>query len=84
MTEMIELVNLEDCVGYVVKVLRRDDRILYGKIENRLVEYPADVDYRPFVFNLGSAGICYSKYGRILKEADGHDIIWIKKIAKDT
>jgi hypothetical protein len=82
---MIELVNLEDCVGYVVKVLRRDDRILYGKIENRPVEYPGDLlSHRLFVFNLGNGGICYSKYGRMLGKADGHDIIWIKKIAKDT
>ena len=80
---MIELVNLEDCVGYVVKVLRRDDRILYGKIESRPLNHP-DVDYRPFVFNLGNGGICYSKYGRMLGKADGHDIIWIKKIAKVT
>ena len=29
---MIELVNLEECVDYVVKVVRRDDRTLYATI----------------------------------------------------
>ena len=32
---MIELVNLEECVGYVVKINRRDDTTLYGKIKVR-------------------------------------------------
>lgn len=27
---MIELVNLEECVGYVVKVIRRDDKVHEG------------------------------------------------------
>ena len=75
---MIELVNLEECVGYVVKVNRRDDTTLYGKIE---VVDGAD---RPFKFDLGSGcGVCYSKNGRVMKKADELDIIWIKKIAKE-
>ena len=31
---MTDLVNLEECVDYVVKVVRRDDRTLYGKIKS--------------------------------------------------
>ena len=50
---MIELVNLEECVDYVVKVVRRDDTTLYGKIRNAPA-YPDDD--RPFVFDLGSGG----------------------------
>ena len=78
---MTEIVNLEECVGYVVKVVRRDDRTLYGKIRNS-PSYPDD--YRPFIFDLGNGGLRYSKYGRVLKKADKLDIIWIKKIAKET
>lgn len=75
---MIELVNLEECVGYVVKVNRRDDTTLYGKIEVRDDLYP------PFKFNLGNGGgVCYHKNGRVMKKADELDIIWIKKIAKE-
>lgn len=70
---MIELVNLEDYDGCVVKVLRRDDKILYGKIER------FSDNYRPFVFNLGNSGICYSKNGRVMDKAHEFDIIWIKK-----
>ena len=76
---MIELVNLEKYVGYVVKVLRRDDRILYGKINTR------PDDYQPFIFDLGNGGgVCYRKCGRATDKASELDIIWIKKIAKDT
>jgi len=76
---MIELVNLEECVDYVVKVVRRDDRTLYGKIKNRPNEY------HPFLFDLGGGGgVCYRKCGRVVVDkADGLDIIWIKKIAKE-
>ena len=75
---MIELVNLEECVGYVVKVNHRNDTTRYGKIE---VVDGAD---RPFKFDLGNGcGVCYHKNGRVLKKADELDIIWIKKIAKD-
>ena len=87
---MIELVNLEECVGYVVKVIRRDDTILYGKIEVRDIKTLCgkievrDDTYPPFIFNLGNGcGVCYHKNGRVLKKADELDIIWIKKIAKD-
>jgi len=76
---MIELVNLEECVDYVVKVVRRDDRILYGVIKNR----PYD-EHLPFLFDLGKGGVCYRKCGRAREKADGLDIIWIKKIAKET
>jgi hypothetical protein len=77
---MTELVNLEECVGYVVKVVRRDDRTLYGKIKSR----PHD-KYHPFLFDLGyGGGVCYRKCGRATEKADGLDIIWIKKIAKET
>jgi hypothetical protein len=76
---MIELVNLEECVGYVVKVNRRDDTTLYGKIRVR----PND-DYCPFILDLGDGrGVCYRKNGRVMKDADELDIIWIKKIAKE-
>jgi hypothetical protein len=76
---MIELVNLEECVDYVVKVVRRDDRTLYGKIKT----YPNE--YRPFLFDLGGGGgLCYHKCGRTIEKAIcGYDIIWIKKIAKE-
>ena len=77
---MIELVNLEECVGCVVKVVRRDDRTLYGMIKSR-----PDEEYRPFLFDLGNdCGVLYRKCGRVMEKADGLDIIWIKKIAKDT
>jgi hypothetical protein len=34
---------------------------------------------------LGSGGgLRYSKYGRVVKKANKLDIIWIKKIAKET
>ena len=76
---MIELVNLEECVGYVVKVNRRDDTTLYGKIRVR----PND-DYCPFILDLGNgSGVGYRKNGRVMKDADELDIIWIKKIAKE-
>jgi len=76
---MIELVNLEECVGYVVKVNRRDDTTLYGKIRVR----PNDV-YCPFILDLGdSRGVCYRKCGRVVDKANELDIIWIKKIAKE-
>jgi hypothetical protein len=75
---MVELVNLEECVDYVVKVVRRDDRTLYGMIKNR----PYD-EYRPFLFDLGNGGLCYRKCGRVVDKADELDIIWIKKIAKE-
>jgi hypothetical protein len=75
----IELVNLEEYVDYVVKVVRRDDRILYGTIKNR----PYD-EYRPFLFDLGNGGISYHKCGRTIEKAIcGYDIIWIKKTAKE-
>ena len=76
---MIELVNLEEYVDYVVKVVRRDDRTLYGKIKSRPNEY------NPFLFDLGGGGgVCYRKCGRVVVgKADGLDIIWIKKIAKE-
>ena len=79
---MIDLVNLEECVNYVVKVVRRDDRTLYGKII-MLHKYPDDD--RPFVLDLGNGGgIYYNKCGRATgKNANGLDIIWIKKIAKE-
>lgn len=48
---MIELVNLEECVDYVVKVVRRDDRTLYGMIKSR-----PDDEYLPFLFDLGNGG----------------------------
>ena len=76
---MIELVNLEECVNYVVKVVRRDDRTLYGVIKS----CPGD-EYLPFLFDLGNGGgVCYRKCGRATEKADGLDIIWIKKIAKE-
>jgi hypothetical protein len=77
--KMIELVNLEEYVDYVVKVVRRDDRTLYGKIKSRPNEY------HPFLFDLGGGGgVCYRKCGRVVVDkADGLDIIWIKKIAKE-
>jgi len=76
---MIELVNLEECVGYVVKVNRRDDTTLYGKIRVRPNE-----SYCPYYFDLGGGGgVCYRKNGRVMEDADGLDIIWIKKIAKE-
>jgi len=76
---MTDLVNLEECVDYVVKVVRRDDRTLYGMIKNR----PYD-EYHPFLFDLGGGGgLCYRKCGRVVDKADGLDIIWIKKIAKE-
>lgn len=80
---MIEIVNLEECVDYIVKVVRRDDRALYGKIITRH-GYPDDD--RRFVFDLGNCdGICYNKWGRATgKKANKLDIIWIKKIAKET
>ena len=75
---MIELVNLAEYVGYVVKVNRRDDTTLYGKIE------VVDGVDRPFKFDLGSGcGVCYHKNGRVMRNADELDIIWIKKIAKE-
>ena len=75
---MIELVNLEECVGYVVKVNHRNDTTRYGKIE------VVDGVDRPFKFDLGNGcGVCYHKNGRVLKKADELDIIWIKKIAKE-
>jgi hypothetical protein len=75
---MTELVNLQECVDYVVKVVRRDDRTLYGKIKT----YPNE--YRPFLFDLGNGGISYHKCGRTIEKAIcGYDIIWIKKIAKE-
>ena len=75
---MTELVNLEECVDYIVKVVRRDDRTLYGKIRTRPNEY------HPFLFDLGNGGgLCYRKCGRVVDKADGLDIIWIKKIAKE-
>jgi hypothetical protein len=78
---MVELVDLEECVGYVVKAVRRNDTTLYGKIRNAPA-YPDDD--RPFVFDLGDGGgLRYSKYGRVVKKANQYDIIWIKKIAKD-
>ena len=78
---MTELVNLQECVDYVVKVVRRDDRTLYGKIRNSPTHPDDD---RPFVFDLGNGGgLRYSKYGRVVKKADKLDIIWIKKIAKE-
>ena len=78
---MIKLVNLEECVDYVVKVVRRDDTTLYGKIRISPA-YPDDE--RPFVFDLGKGGgLRYSKYGRVVKKADKLDIIWIKKISKE-
>ena len=78
---MTELVNLQECVDYVVKVVRRDDRTLYGKIRNAPTHPDDD---RPFVFDLGNGGgLRYSKYGRVVKKADKLDIIWIKKIAKE-
>jgi len=76
---MIELVNLEECVGYVVKVNRRDDITLYGKIRVA----PND-PYYPFVFDLGNGpGVCYNKNGRVMKFPSKLDIISIKKIAKE-
>jgi hypothetical protein len=80
--KMIELVNLQECLNYVVKVVRRDDTTLYGKIIKNL--YPDDD--RHFVFDLGNGGgVCYNKCGRVTgKTANGLDIIWIKKIAKET
>jgi hypothetical protein len=75
---MTELVNLEECVDYVVKVVRRDDRTLYGKIKNRRNEH------HPFLFDLGDGGgVCYRKCGKVVDKAHGLDIIWIKKIAKE-
>jgi len=75
---MIELVNLEECVGYVVKVNRRDDTTLYGTIR------VTNDAYCPFVFDLGGGGgVCYRKCGRVVDEANELDIIWIKKIAKE-
>jgi hypothetical protein len=78
---MTEIVNLEEYVDYVVKIVRRDDTTLYGKLRNA----PAHPDDdRPFVLDLGSGGgLRYSKYGRVVKKADKLDIIWIKKIAKE-
>lgn len=80
---MIEIVNLEECVDYVVKVVRRDDRTLYGRI---ITCNKQPDDDRPFVFDLGnSGGVRYNKCGRATgKKANGLDIIWIKKIAKET
>jgi len=76
---MIELVNLEECVGYVVKVNRRDDTTLYGKIK-----VIPNESYCPFVFDLGfGGGVCYRKCGRVVDKANELDIIWIKKIAKE-
>ena len=76
---MTELVDLEECVGYVVKVVRRDDKTFYGMIKN----CPYD-KYRPFLFDLGNGGISYHKCGRTIEKAiSGYDIIWIKKIAKE-
>lgn len=78
---MTEIVNIEECVDYVVKVVRRDDTTFYGKIRFSPA-YPDDD--RPFVLDLGSGGgLRYSKYGRVVKKADKLDIIWIKKIAKE-
>mgnify|MGYP003352160584 CR=1 FL=1 len=76
------IVNLEECVGYVVKVVRRDDRTLYGRIRNS----PRNPDDdRPFVLDLGGAGVRYNQCGRAIgRSADRLDIIWIKKIAKET
>ena len=81
--KMIELVNLQECLNYVVKVVRRDDRTLYGKIIMRH-KYPDDD--RHFIFDLGNGGgVRYNKCGRVTgKTANGLDIIWIKKIAKET
>jgi hypothetical protein len=79
---MTELVDLEECIGYVVKVVRRDDRTFYGKIV-MLHRHPDDD--RPFVFDLGNGGgVHYNKWGRATgRKADALDIIWIKKIAKE-
>jgi hypothetical protein len=81
--KMIELVNLQECLNYVVKVVRRDDRTLYGKIR-MYHKYPDDDRY--FLFDLGNGGgVRYNKCGRVTgKTANGLDIIWIKKIAKET
>jgi hypothetical protein len=63
---MVELVNLEECVDFVVKVVRRDDSTLYGKI--RYAPHYPDDD-RPFLFDLGhGGGVHYSKYGRAVKK----------------
>ena len=81
--KMIELVNLQECLNYVVKVVRRDDRTLYGKI---IMYHKYPDDDRHFLFDLGNGGgVCYNKCGRVTgKTANGLDIIWIKKIAKET
>ena len=78
---MIEIVNLEECVDYVVKVVRRDDSTLYAKIG-----ITHSSDGRHFVLDLGhGGGVCYDKCGRARgRTVDGLDIIWIKKIAKET
>ena len=50
--KMIELVNLQECLNYVVKVVRRDDRTLYGKIRmytflaERFLSYWFQKNYR--------------------------------------
>ena len=79
---MVEIVNLEECVDYVVKVVRRDDRTLYGKI---ITHHRYPNDDRHFVFDLGNGGgVYYNKCGRTTgRKANGLDIIWIKKIAKE-
>ena len=54
---MIELVNLEECVGYVVKVNRRDDTTLYGKIEvlpTKSHHFPPDAHLRLFILHAGA------------------------------
>ena len=79
---MTEIVNLEECVDYIVKVVRRDDRTLYGRI---ITCNKQPDDDRRFVFDLGDGdGICYNKWGRATGiKANKLDIIWIKKIAKE-
>jgi hypothetical protein len=79
---MTELVNLEECVEHVVKVVRRDDRTLYGKI---VMHHKYPDDDRCYVFDLGNGGgVYYNKWGRATgRTANKLDIIWIKKIAKE-
>lgn len=63
---------------YSTKKIKR--RTLYGRIVGR----PHD-EYRPFLFDLGGGdGLCYRKCGRVMENVDSLDIIWIKKIAKET
>ena len=61
----------------------KDPKYLDG-FDDGKIEVVDDAD-RPFKFDLGSGcGVCYHKNGRVMKKADELDIIWIKKIAKDT